>query len=134
MIFRGRVAEVPSISTQESLLGGSEEYRERPALIDGPSGRTITYGDLAEAVRATSAGLVARGFRQGDVLALMSPNAPEYAIAILGVLSAGGIVTTLNPLYTVGEIVINWGTQARNTCSRLRRSSLKRLKLLPYTR
>jgi acyl-CoA synthetase (AMP-forming)/AMP-acid ligase II len=134
MIFRGRVAEVPSISTQESLLGGSEEYRERPALIDGPSGRTITYGDLAEAVRATSAGLVARGFRQGDVLALMSPNAPEYAIAILGVLSAGGIVTTLNPLYTVGEIVINWRTQARNTCSRLRRSSLKRLKLLPYTR
>ena len=105
MIFRGRVAEVPSISTQEFLLGGSEEYRERPALIDGPSGRTITYGDLAEAVRATSAGLVARGFRQGDVLALMSPNAPEYAIAILGVLSAGGIVTTLNPLYTVGEIV-----------------------------
>lgn len=105
MVLRGPVAEVPALCTQEFLLSGAEEYGDRPALIDGPSGRTVTYADLTRAVRATSAGLAERGFRQGDVLALMSPNAPEYAIALLGVLAAGGIVTTLNPLYTTGEIV-----------------------------
>lgn len=38
--------------------------------------------------------------KDGDVVAVMMPNMPEYATVLLGILSAGGLVTTLNPIYT----------------------------------
>jgi acyl-CoA synthetase (AMP-forming)/AMP-acid ligase II len=48
--------------------------------------------------------LVARGSHKGDVFALYCPNLPDYAIAVHGVIMAGGIVTTANPLYTADEL------------------------------
>lgn len=36
----------------------------------------------------------------GDVIGIMSPNSPEYPIITYGTLTAGGVVTTLNPIYT----------------------------------
>ncbi|CAH2041097.1 unnamed protein product, partial [Iphiclides podalirius] len=40
----------------------------------------------------------------GDVVAIMLPNLPEYPTAIFGILNAGGLVTTLNPNYTPYEV------------------------------
>jgi long-subunit acyl-CoA synthetase (AMP-forming) len=51
-------------------------------------------------VRRIAAGLAARGFGRGDVLAINAPNAPEWPLPVLGALAAGGTVTTANPLYT----------------------------------
>ena len=51
-----------------------------------------------------AAGLTARGFGKGDVLALSSPNLPEYALALYGAMAAGGAVTGANPLLTAGEL------------------------------
>ncbi len=76
----------------------------KPALIDGPSGRTLTFGQLAGAVRMVASGLAERGFKKGDVFAIYSPNLPEYAVAFHAVATLGGIVTTVNPLYTVHEL------------------------------
>ena len=38
------------------------------------------------------------------MLAILSPNVPEYIIAFHAVASLGGVVTTVNPLYTVEEV------------------------------
>src|SRR5262249_30334231 len=87
---------------------------EKPALIDAPSGRTITYGQLAMGARLIAASLARRGFAKGDVLAIYSPNLPEYAVAILAVSMLGGAVTTVNPLYTVEELIFQLNdTQAK---------------------
>ncbi len=96
--------DVPKGGLSDLVLRHSPRLGERPALIDAPSGRTITYGRLAPLVRRTAAGLAARGFGQGDVLAIFSPNLPEYAVAAHAALSLGGIVTTANPLYTAEEL------------------------------
>ncbi len=40
----------------------------------------------------------------GDRVAIVGTNSPEWAVAFLGTLFAGGTVTTLNPLYTDREI------------------------------
>ena len=77
---------------------------DKPALVDGPTGRTLSYRQLAEAVRRVAAGLAARGFGKGDVLALSSPNLPEYAVAMYGAMAAGGVVTGASPLLTAGEL------------------------------
>jgi acyl-CoA synthetase (AMP-forming)/AMP-acid ligase II len=106
MIFKSAHPDVtvPPVPVHEYVLRHAQRLAGKPALIDGPSGRTLTYGQLAGGIRACAAGLAARGFKKGDVFAIYCPNLPEYAIAFLGVSMAGGINTTINPLYTVDEL------------------------------
>lgn len=106
MIFRSPFpdVEIPDVSLTEFVLGGAAERAERPALIDGVSGRVLTYAQLAGAVRAAAAGLARRGFQKGDVLALFSANLPEYVVAFHAVATLGGIVTPVNPMYTTEEL------------------------------
>ncbi|MGH2951891.1 MAG: AMP-binding protein [Solirubrobacterales bacterium] len=96
--------EIPEVNVTSFVLEGAAERGSKPALIDGPSGRELSYAALADSVRALAAGLAARGFGRGDVLAVYMPNLPEYAIAFHGAASAGGMCTTVNPLYTANEL------------------------------
>ena len=95
--------EIPDVSLPAYVMEEFGDRADQPALVDGPSGRTLTYGELAGGIRAVAAGLHARGFGKGDVFAIYMPNVPEYAVAFFGVSVAGGTVTTLNPLYTADE-------------------------------
>jgi acyl-CoA synthetase (AMP-forming)/AMP-acid ligase II len=95
---------VPDLPLHEFVLADAMRRVDQPALIDGLSGRTLTYGQLAGGVRRVAAGLAARGFGKGDVFAIYSPNLPEYALAFYGVSAAGGVNTTINPLYTAEEL------------------------------
>ncbi|MGH2730088.1 MAG: AMP-binding protein, partial [Actinomycetota bacterium] len=100
---------VPDVSIKELslvdfVLQPARELGDKPALIDGPSGRTVTFGQLADGVDAVARGLHSRGFTTGDVLAIFSPNLPEYAVAYHAAVRLGGIVTTANPLYTSEEL------------------------------
>jgi acyl-CoA synthetase (AMP-forming)/AMP-acid ligase II len=96
---------VPDVPLHEFVLADAMQRASQAALIDGPSGRTLTYGQVAGGVRRVAAGLAARGFGKGDVFAIYSPNVPEYALAFYGVSAAGGASTTISPLYTVDELV-----------------------------
>ena len=106
LIYRSPVPDVPIPSTPltEFVLGRAAEYGDRPALVDGPSGGTLSYTDLARLVRRCAAGLAARGLRPNEVVGIYSPNVPAYAVAFHGVASAGGASTTANALYTVDEL------------------------------
>ncbi|MEZ5144571.1 MAG: 4-coumarate--CoA ligase family protein [Acidimicrobiales bacterium] len=86
------------------VLERAGELGDKPALIDGPTGRVVTFAQLDDQVRRLAGGLAARGFGPGQVLALMAPNVPEYAVVFLGVAMAGGTITTINPTYTDHEV------------------------------
>jgi 4-coumarate--CoA ligase len=96
--------EIPDVALTEYVLENAARLGDKPALIDGPSGRTLTYAGLAGAARSFAGGLTAQGFGKGDVLALMSPNIPEYAVIFHGVALVGGVITTINPTYTHQEV------------------------------
>jgi len=96
--------QIPESALSAFVLADAAARGDKPALIDGPSGRTITYAQLPALVARAAAGLAARGFRKGDRFAILSPNLPEYAIAFHAVATLGGVVTTVNPLYTPGEV------------------------------
>ena len=96
--------EIPEIPLHEYVLQRATEFTDKPAFIDGSSGKSLTYGELANSVRAVACGLAATGFEKGDVLALCSPNLPAYAVAYFAVTSLGGVVTTMNPLSAPREI------------------------------
>ena len=95
---------IPDTALTPFVLQRAAELGDKPALIDGPSGRTLTYAQLDGAVRAFAGGLLARGFQKGDTLAILLPNVPEYAVAWHGTAFAGGTVTTVNPVYNAEEI------------------------------
>ena len=95
---------IPDVTITEYVLRHAARLGDKPALIDGPTGRTLTYRGLTDAVRRVSAGLARRGFKKGDVFAIYSPNLPEYAVIFLAVAAVGGINTTANPLYTADEL------------------------------
>lgn len=111
MSFRSPYSDVtiPEIPLTQAVLRRAEELGDKPALIDGQTNRVLTYRQLKDAVGRVAAGLAERGFRKGDVLALFSPNLPEYAVAFHGVATLGGIVTTINPMYTPEEVSYQLG-------------------------
>jgi len=106
MIFRGPYENVtiPEVPLTSFVLQRAAELGNKPALIEGPTGRIVTYAKLAESIRRVAASLAARGFVKGEVCGVLSPNVPEYAIAFHGVALLGGIITPINPLYTEREI------------------------------
>jgi len=106
MIYRSPLpdVEIPDVPLTEYVLAGGAGQPDKPALIDGASGRVMTYGELEAAIRSLAGGLAAAGFGRGDVLALMAPNGPEYAAVFHGAAMAGGTVTTINPAYTQAEV------------------------------
>jgi acyl-CoA synthetase (AMP-forming)/AMP-acid ligase II len=81
------------------------EFGDKPALIDGSTGRVWSYTELTSAIRTVAARLHARGLSKGDVVGIFSSNLPEYAVAFQAVALLGGVLTTANPLYTAGELV-----------------------------
>ncbi|MCU0732205.1 MAG: AMP-binding protein, partial [Hyphomonas sp.] len=96
--------ELSSESITERVLRGLAGDPDRVAMIDGPSGRELTAGALEGGIRRLAGGLRARGIGKGDVVAILAPNCPEYAVVFHGVTYAGATITTINPTYTAPEV------------------------------
>jgi acyl-CoA synthetase (AMP-forming)/AMP-acid ligase II len=95
---------IPEADLPSFVLEHAGAWGDRPALVDGLTGETVTYGELPGRVAAVAALLATAGLRAGDVVALMASNQPRWAVAYYGVLLAGGVVTPLNPALTPGEV------------------------------
>ena len=106
MIFRGPYPDVtiPEVSITDFILPTTREFKDKAALIDGPTGRCLTYSQFEDAVRRTAASLMKKGFKKGDVFGIFSTNCPEYGVAFHAVAMLGGISTLVNPLYTAEEV------------------------------
>lgn len=106
MIFRGPfpTVTIPETSVTRFVLQNAAARGDKPALIDGPSGRVLTYAGLIESISKVASSLAERGFKKGEVFGILSSNLPEYAIAFHAVASLGGVCTLVNPLYTEQEI------------------------------
>ncbi len=106
MIYTSPFPPIPLTgeSITERVLRGLGPDPDRVVMIDGPSGREVTAGALEDGIRRLAGGLQARGFGKGDVVAILAPNCPEYAVVFHGVAFAGATVTTINPTYTAPEV------------------------------
>lgn len=106
MIIKGPYPDVviPETALTPFAMQRVQELADKPALIEGPTGRKLSYKQLAEAISIAAYNLQQRGFKKGEVFGILSPNCPEYAIAFHAVATLGGIVTPINPLYTPYEI------------------------------
>ena len=94
---------IPDIPVTDYVLRNAEKLGNKAALIDGVTGRTYGYSELPLRIKQVAAGLAAHGLKKGDVLAIYSPNVPEYPIAFHAAATIGVAVTMVPPLFTEEE-------------------------------
>ncbi|MFD9957909.1 amino acid adenylation domain-containing protein [Amycolatopsis sp. NPDC058986] len=80
-----------------------------PAALAIEEGRTrVTYGELAERVRAVTGGLAERGVGPGDIVGVTADNLPDSVVAVLAVLARRAVYLPLDlelPAERVAEMV-----------------------------
>lgn len=67
-------------------------------------GTRLSYRTLNEKIDRFAWGLVNLGVKNGDRVALQMPNCPQYIIGYFGVLRAGGVVVSMNPMFKAAEL------------------------------
>ncbi|KAI8058837.1 hypothetical protein BDF21DRAFT_467674 [Thamnidium elegans] len=75
-------------------------------IIDAlDTSRFLIYAQLKDSVFRFGTGLQdVCGFKNDDVLALLSHNQYDYSISVFGAIAANGAITTVNPNYNVEEL------------------------------
>ena len=106
MVFRSPHPDViiPNQALTDFVLGSRRGRPQDAAIVDATTGRVVTYGELREQVRRVAAGFAELGIRKGDVVALCSPNSPEFAIVFHAVVTLGATLTPMNPANTAHEL------------------------------
>ena len=97
-------APIPRVGLPQFIRERARRHPQAVALVDAASGRDYSYGALDQLIGRCAAGLAAQGFKPGDVLLMFAPNLPEWPIAALGALAAGGVVSGANPMYGVDDL------------------------------
>lgn len=80
----------------------TKRYKRRDALVF--ENQTFTYQELEENANRVAGGLEALGITQGDRVALMLPNIPEFAFSFFGIQKLGGVAVPFNTMYKGREI------------------------------
>jgi long-chain acyl-CoA synthetase len=86
------------------LEASFERFGPQPAFTN--LGTTLTFADVERLSRAFAAYLQALpGMRGGDRVAVMVPNTLQSPVVLFGILRAGFVAVSVNPMYTVPELV-----------------------------
>ncbi|HSD03421.1 MAG TPA: AMP-binding protein [Gaiellales bacterium] len=95
--------ELPDTPLTPLVLRHAERLGPKPALVEAESGRAIAYGELRGEIAAAAGGLGRAGHAPGEVVGVVLPNVPEFAVVFHAVLERGGVVTPVNPGLTPAE-------------------------------
>ena len=96
--------DLPACSICDAVLGGAGQLGEKPAVIEGDTGRILSYRQLAEGADRVAASLARAGVRPREPIAVTLPNSIDFVLAWYGALRAGCWVVPINPLYTASEM------------------------------
>lgn len=94
------------ISQYSSLVALMEESFKKFGSRTAYSfmGKSTTFAETDSLSLALGAYLQGLGLAQGDRVAIMMPNVPQYPVAVAAILRAGLVVVNVNPLYTPREL------------------------------
>ena len=96
------IAPDPYSSLVGLLEDSFAQYADRCAYSF--MGKDISFAQTNEESLALAAYLQSLGLVQGDRVAIMMPNVPQYPVAVAAILRAGFVVVNVNPLYTAREL------------------------------
>lgn len=99
--FKSRIqTQVPKVNFFDYAMDlddipGKESHN---CIIDGLSDWKMTFGEAKAKSERLGRAMLARGYRPGDIVAIISPNCIEFVLTMLGCAYAGITVTLMNPL------------------------------------
>lgn len=93
------------------ILRNFTELADAPALRfkKGDSWQSVSYRELGDICMGVAAGLISRGLRPGERIAILSNNRPEWAYADIGSILAGAISSAIyvSDMAEQAEYIIN---------------------------
>jgi 1-acyl-sn-glycerol-3-phosphate acyltransferase len=114
---RSARGETPKLETLEepiesktlidTIIAHARRHGEREHVLlwkGGSSPEPLTYRDLYQEGCAVAGGLIERGVRVGDRVAIMLPTSRDFFIAFFGVLFAGAIPVPIYPPFRLAQI------------------------------
>jgi long-chain acyl-CoA synthetase len=84
------------------LDDATDEYPKQVYTIFNDA--TRTFAQVKDTADRIANFLASRGIQKGDRVAIFLPNLPHYPAIFFGILKAGAVCVTCNPLYTVNEL------------------------------
>jgi len=106
-IFRSRYRAVPvpdNVTLPEFVLQDAELYSDKVAIVEALTGKEYTYSQVTRDTKRFAKALRSLGLRKGHVVIVVLPNVAEYAIVALGIMTAGGVFSGVNPASHASEI------------------------------
>jgi long-chain acyl-CoA synthetase len=82
----------------------AEDHPELPAIVECPSGETLTFGELAARAHQIANALQAAGLRRGEVITLAFPNGLDTVLWQLACQEIGLYYVMLNPALSAFEV------------------------------
>ena len=96
--------DLPDSPLTPFVLRNCARLGSKPALVDAATGEAITYAELPAEIDAAAGALARAGHAPGDVVGVVLPNMPEFAVVFHAAVQRGGVVTPVNPALTSAEI------------------------------
>ncbi|KAM3960254.1 uncharacterized protein ACR2FA_005730 [Aphomia sociella] len=97
--------KIPTCTLNEYIWENLDKWPERTLSVCSATGRGYTYEQAFKLSNAFAANLRTKfKIGDGDVVSVMLPNIPDFPLIALGILEAGGVISTINPIYTAHEV------------------------------
>ncbi|NLV16533.1 MAG: long-chain fatty acid--CoA ligase [Syntrophomonadaceae bacterium] len=96
------IARIPEFGAADVLRNTSTQYPDKQAIWF--YGWTCTFWELFMTVNRFANTILDLDIQQGDRVGILLPNCPQFVIAFWSILTMGGVVVNMNPLYTVDEL------------------------------
>ena len=93
---------MPRKTMYEYLKCGAEKMSNKTALVY--YGRKFTYEELMEKIDKYASSFISYGIKEGDVVSICMPNAPEAIFMVYALNKIGAIANMIHPLKSPNEI------------------------------
>ncbi|KAM9978397.1 hypothetical protein ACTFIY_012162 [Dictyostelium cf. discoideum] len=96
--------EIPEKPIPQLILKHIRSKPDQVLLVDGLTFKEYSSHFVADTIEKVACGLNKLNIKKGDVLGVILPNLPEYVPIFHGTLLMGGIISLVNPDYTIEEL------------------------------
>ncbi|XP_063538471.1 uncharacterized protein LOC134747765 [Cydia strobilella] len=97
--------KIPDMKLLDRVWVESAGFKKLVALECAETKKSYTYEQLQHNTGIFATSLLKKfGLKQGDIVAIMLPNSPEFVVTALGIVQAGCTMTTINPIYKELEL------------------------------
>jgi HIP---CoA ligase len=95
------------------VLSAADRFGDAEAVVDGPL--RLSFAEVVDRIRCAAGAFAELGVKKGDRVAVWAPNSAEWIIAAFGLLTAGGVLVTVNTRFKTdeaGDIITRSGAKA----------------------